>query len=93
MTGRQYGTVRLEGVVVRQPEFGLSEGQGRTSAEVEGRFLGLMAIGNKAAEEIDEEVGGTAVAGVFNLGDIFKLVENGLDNSPFAQQHLVSPQE
>jgi len=52
-----------------------------------------MAVGNKAAEEIDEEIGGTAVAGVFNLGDIFKLIEDGLDNSPFAQQHLVRPQE
>ena len=80
-------------VTVILPEFGLSEGQGRPSTEVEGRFLGLMAVGNKAAEEIDEEIGGTVVAGVFNLGDIFKLIEDGLDNSSFAQQHLVRPQE
>ena len=52
-----------------------------------------MAIGNKAAEEIDEAGGGTAVTGVFTRGDIFQLVEDGLDHSLFAQQHLVSPQE
>lgn len=51
---------------------------------MEGRFLGLMAVSNKAAEEIDEAGGGTAVARVFNLGAIFQLIEDGLDNSPFA---------
>ena len=31
--------------------------------EVEGRFLGLMAVSNKAAKESDEEVAGAAGAG------------------------------
>lgn len=60
---------------------------------MEGRLLGLMAGGNKAAEESDEAGGETAAVGVFTLGDIFKLIEAGLDNSPFAHQPLVSPQE
>ena len=50
-----------------------------------------MAIGNQATEEIDEEVGGAAMAGVFDLGDVFELVEDGLDNGPFAQYQLIRP--
>ena len=42
-----------------------------------------------AGDEIDEKVGGAAVAGVFNLGDILELVNDGFDNETFACQQLV----
>ena len=51
---------------------------------MEGRFLRLMAIGNEATEEIDEEVDRTAVAGMLDLGDVLDLIEDGFDNGPFA---------
>ena len=78
---------------LEQPEFGLSEGEGGAGGKVQGRFLGLMAVGDEATEEIDEEVGGAAVAGVFDLGDIFELIEDGFDNRTFPQQELVRPHE
>ena len=53
--------------------------------KVEGRFLGLVTVGDEAAEEIDEEVDGAAMARVLNLGDVFELIEDGFDNRPFAQ--------
>jgi hypothetical protein len=48
-------------------------------------FLGLMAVSNKAAEEIDEEVGDAAVAGVLDLGDVLELVDNRFDHDAFSQ--------
>jgi len=53
---------------------------------VKGRFLGLMAVGDKATEEIDEEVAGAAGAGVFDLGAIFELIEDGFDHRAFPPQ-------
>ncbi len=61
--------------------------------EVKGRFLGLVTIGDETTEEIDEEVGRTAVAGMFDLRDVLKLIEDGFDNGPFAQQQLLGPEE
>ena len=60
---------------------------------MKGRFLGLVAVGDEATEEIDEEVAGAAMAGVFDLGDVFELVEDGFDNRAFTQQYFVRPQE
>ncbi len=53
------------------------------------RLLGLPSVGNQTGDEIDEKVGAAAVAGVFNLGDILELVNDGLDNESFAYQQLV----
>ena len=52
--------------------------------EVEGGFLGLVTISDEATEEIDKEVGRTAVAGMLDLGDVLELIEDGFDNGPFA---------
>lgn len=43
------------------------------------RFWRLPSVGNQTGDEIDEKVGDAAVAGVFNLGDILELVNDGLD--------------
>ena len=60
---------------------------------MERRFLGLVTIGDEAAEEIDEEVDGAAMAGVLNLRNVLELVEDGFDNGAFAQQEFIRPQE
>ena len=52
---------------------------------MKGRFLGLVTIGDEAAEEIDEEVGRTAVAGMFDLRDVLELIEDRFDNGPFTE--------
>jgi hypothetical protein len=40
-----------------------------------------MAVGNRATENIDHEVGGAAMTGMLNLGDVLELVNDGFDNS------------
>jgi len=57
--------------------------------EMKRRLLGLPNVGNQTGDEIDEKVGAAAVTGVFNLGDILALVNDGLDNETFACQQLV----
>jgi len=46
-------------------------------------FLGLMAIGNQSADQIDQKVERTAMAGVFDLGNILELVVDGLANGSY----------
>ena len=43
------------------------------------RFLLLIRIGNESGDQIDQEIGDTAMAGVFDLRDIFELVVDGFD--------------
>jgi hypothetical protein len=44
-----------------------------------------MRVGNEATDEIDNEIGGTAMARMLNLRDIFQLINDGA----FAQEKLV----
>ena len=60
---------------------------------MKGRFLGLMAGGDEATEEMDEEGAGAAGAGGCDLGDVLEWSEDGFDNRAFPQQELVRPQE
>ena len=60
---------------------------------MKGRFLRLMAVGDEATEEMDEAGAGAAVAGVFDLGDVFEVLEDGFDTRTFTPQELVRPQE
>jgi hypothetical protein len=57
--------------------------------KADGRFFWLFAIGNQAANQIDEEIGGAAMTGMFNLRDILELVNDSLDDRALAQQNLV----
>ena len=41
-------------------------------------LLGLPSVSNQTGDEIDEKVGRAAMTGVFNLGDIFELVNDAL---------------
>jgi hypothetical protein len=57
---------------------------------VETGFLGLVRVGNEAADEVDEEVAWAAVPGVFDLGDILELVVDRLNDSSLAQQEAIA---
>ena len=48
-----------------------------------------MAVGDKASEEMHEEMVRTAMAGMLNLTDILELVIDALDDRPLAEQELV----
>ena len=47
--------------------------------EVQRRLLGLVAVGDKASEQMDDEVERTAVAGMLDLADILELIDDRLD--------------
>jgi hypothetical protein len=49
---------------------------------MKGRLLRAMAISDKTAKKINGKINGTSVAGMLDLGDILKLVDNRLDNRP-----------
>ena len=57
--------------------------------EIERWLFGLPDVSNQTGDEIDEEVGRAAVAGVLNLGDILELVNDGLNDETFTRQQLV----
>ena len=66
-------------------EFGLSGHQLRDVLEIQGRFFGLVTISNQATQQIGQEVDRTAMSGVFNLRDIFALINDGFDNGALSQ--------
>ena len=48
-----------------------------------------MTIGNQPTDHIDEKIGWTPMATVFDLRDVFELVIDRFDDDPFAQEPLV----
>ena len=49
--------------------------------EAQRRLLGLVEIGNETSEQVNEEVDGAAMAGVFDLAHVLELIDdrfNGL---------------
>ena len=48
-----------------------------------------MTVCNQTAQQVGQEVGRTAMARRFDLGNTLELVDDGPDNSPLAQEHLV----
>lgn len=76
-------TVKLNGRI-----FGLGN-ESRQSAKSEGWFLGLTAIGNQPADEIDQKVDWTAASRMLNLRNILELVNDGFHKGAFAQQDFV----
>ena len=61
----------------------------KSEIKVERGLLGLMTVCDQAADEIDREIDRTAVTRMLNLGDVFELVNNGLDDGTLAGQELV----
>lgn len=56
---------------------------------MQGGFFRLIGIGDQPGDEIDHEVGHTAMAGRFDLADVLELVVDRLDERTFAEQKLV----
>ena len=52
-------------------------------------LLGLVAIGDEAGEQMDEEIERTAMARVLDLADVLELIDDRLDQGAFAQEELV----
>jgi hypothetical protein len=48
-----------------------------------------MSVSDETRQEIDGKVDGAAVAGVLDLGNIFKLISDGLDDEALTQQQSV----
>jgi hypothetical protein len=53
--------------------------------QVQGRFLGLVAIGDQASHQVDYEVCQTGVTGMFDVRDVLQRVENRLQNGAATQ--------
>ena len=53
-------------------------------------FLGLVAIGNQAANDVNQAIDGRAVPRVFNLGNVLQLVNDGFDDGTLAQEQTVT---
>ena len=51
---------------------------------IQGRVFGLKTVSNQPGDEIDQEVERAAMAGMLNLGNIFELVVDSLDDGAFA---------
>ena len=45
--------------------------------EVERRLFPLVALGNQATDQVDQEISHTAVPGMFNLGNVLQLIRQG----------------
>jgi hypothetical protein len=43
--------------------------------QMQGRLFGLMAVGKKESSQMDHKIGGAAVAGVLNQGNVLELVD------------------
>ena len=48
-----------------------------------------MGISNQAAHQIDQNIGNTAMSRMLDLGNIFELIDHGLNNRPFTDQNPV----
>ena len=49
-----------------------------------------MAVGNQPSDDIDESIGWTAVTGMFNLRNIFELINHAFNNGSLAQKQFVN---
>ena len=49
-----------------------------------------MGISDQTTDQIDHEIGKAAMTGVFNLGNVLELVNDGLNHRPLPLPELVS---
>lgn len=53
---------------------------------MQARFFVLMTVGNQPGQQMDDKIGGTAMTRMLNLRNVLELVNDRLDDRPFAQQ-------
>jgi hypothetical protein len=58
--------------------------------QMERGFLGLVRVSNQATEQVDTEIGKAAMTGVFNLGNVFQLVDDGFHDGALTLEQLIS---
>src|SRR5690242_13974962 len=68
---------------------GRSSSQESTLIEMQARFFVLMAVGDESSNHVNDKIDRTAMARMLDLRNILELINNRLDNRPFAQQELV----
>ena len=51
-----------------------------------------MSVSYQISDQVDGEVGWTAVPGMLDLRDVFQLIIAGLDDEAFMEQKLISKQ-
>src|SRR2546430_2476525 len=52
-------------------------------------FLVLMAVGNQPGHQMNDKIERAAMSRMLNLRNVFELVDNRLDDDPFAQEQLL----
>ena len=53
------------------------------------RLFGLMAVGDQPCDQVDQEVDGAAMAGMFDLTDVFELIIDRLNDGPLTQEKFI----
>lgn len=61
-------------------------------SQVQRRFLDLMAAGDQTCHQVDREIRPTAVTNMPDLGNVFQLVVNRLQDSTPTPQYPVTEQ-
>lgn|SRR5579875_1288 len=57
--------------------------------EMQTRLFVLVAVGKESSDQMNHKIDGTAMTRMLNLRDILELVDNGLNDCPFAYQQLI----
>lgn len=52
-------------------------------------FFVLMAVGNEPGDHMHHKIDGATMARMLDLRNILELIDDGLDNGPFAHQQLI----
>ncbi len=53
------------------------------------RLFVLMAVSDETSNQMDDKIRRAAMTRMFDLRDVLELVNDGLNNCPFAEQQLV----
>ncbi len=80
---------RCNGIeILRQRQFGLSRNQ-EIVVKCNGRLLGLMAISNQSAENIDKAIDWRTMTRMLDLRNVLQLVDDGFDNRALVKGQTV----
>jgi hypothetical protein len=61
--------------------------------EIQRGFLGLVAVGDEAGQQVDQEGARAAMPRVLDLAAVLELINDGFDNRPLAQEQFVGEAE
>ena len=61
--------------------------------EVQSWLFRLESISQQATEQVEQEIGRAAMAGMHNLRDIFELIVDGLNDRAFAGEQFIEQRD